>query len=128
MSQQWLQVVGLVVEFVGVLLLAWEWFAARRQDLAEREIAELQARREEGRVVMQRMQAANPHMQRHHEMTRDVDRRMTAVRVEETRQHYGGLRGWAVMVSLALVTAGFVLQLLGSIPGCCSTIGVIPAG
>lgn len=128
MSQAWLQVAGLVVEYLGVLLLAWEWFAARRQDLAEREIADLQARREEGRSALQRVQADNPHMQRHFEMTRDVDRRMTASRVDETRRRYGGLRGWAVLASLTLVTAGFALQLLGSVPGCCSAIGITAGG
>jgi hypothetical protein len=124
MSQAWLQVAGLIVEYLGVLLLAWEWFTARRQDFAEREIAEQQARREEGRAMLQRVQADNPHMQRHFDMTRDVERRMAATRVEDLRRRYGGLRGWAVMAPLALVSAGFVLQLLGSWPGCCSIIGV----
>lgn len=126
MSQAWLQVAGLVVEYLGVLLLAWEWFTARRQDQAERDIAELQARREESRAGLERIQTDNPHMQRHFQMTRDIDRRMTNARVEDTRRRYGGLRGWTVALSLALVTAGFALQLLGSLPGCCAALGILP--
>ena len=126
MAQAWLQVIGLGIEYLGVILLAWEWFAARRQDLAEEEIASLQARREEGRASLERMQAGNPQMQRHFEMTRDVDRRMTTARIKETRRRFGGLRGRAVAVSLAFVTVGFLLQLLGSIPGCCALIGIGP--
>lgn len=126
MTQQWLQVVGLVVEYLGVLLLAWEWFAARRQDQTEHAIAEQQARREEGRAALQRVQSGNPQMQRHHEMTRDIDRRMVAAQVDATRRRYGGLRARAVAVSLLVVTAGFALQLVGSIPGCCVAIGITP--
>ena len=128
MSQAWLQVAGLIVEYVGVLVLAWEWFTARRQDLEERDIAETQVRREESRAALQRAQGGNPQMQRHFDMTRDVERRMTATRVDEARRRYGGLRGWAVLASLALITAGFVLQLLGSVPGCCRAIGIIAGG
>ena len=124
MTQAWLQAIGLGIEYLGVLLLAWEWFAARRQDIAEQEIAALQARREEGRAGLERMQAGNPQMQRHFEMTRDVDRRMTTARIAETRRRYGGLRGKAVATSLALVTLGVVLQLAGTIPGCCELLGI----
>jgi hypothetical protein len=127
-GQVWLQVIGQVVQFAGVLLLAWEWFAARRQDLAEHAIAADQARREEGIAGLQRVQPGNPQMQRHFEVTLDMQRRMTAARVYETRAHYGGLRAWAVAMSLVLVAIGFVTQLLGSWPGCCRLIGIVPMG
>lgn len=126
MSQAWLQVIGLGVEFLGVLVLAWEWFAARRQDLAERRLAEAQARREDGVVGLQRTQSANPQLQRHFEMTLDMQRRMTARELDATRASYGGMRGLAVSLSLILVSLGFALQLLGSWPGCCAAIGIAP--
>ena len=128
MGQIWLQVGGMVVEFVGVMLLAWEWFAARRQDLAERRLAAAQARREEGMAGLQRVQADNAQMQRHLEMSRDMQRRMTASQVDQTRAQYGSMRGWAVGLALAFVAVGFVLQLMGTWPGCCRLIGVVPAG
>lgn len=128
MSQAWLQVIGLVVEFLGVLLLAWEWFTAQRQEHAERALVEDQSRREDGMAMMARAQAGNETMQRHFEMTRDVQRRMTASRAAETRRRYGGLRARAVALSLVMVTLGFALQLLGSWPDCCRLIGVVPLG
>ena len=36
MSQAWLQVAGIIVEFIGVLLISWEWFTAQRQEQTER--------------------------------------------------------------------------------------------
>jgi hypothetical protein len=128
MTQAWLQVTGLVVEFLGVLLLAWEWFTAQRQDAAERAIAAEHARREESMAGLQRMQQPSSHLQTHFEMSRDMQRRMTAGRIDHARQHYGGLRGRIVVLALLLVTAGFVLQLLGSWPGCCRAIGILPGG
>ncbi len=128
MGQIWLQVGGMIVEFAGVMLLAWEWFAARRQDLAERALAETQARREESMAGLQRVQADNTQMQRHLEMSRDMQRRMTASQVHQTRAQYGSMRGWAVGLALALIVTGFVLQLMGTWPGCCRLIDVVPAG
>ncbi len=127
MNQAWLQVAGMVVEFAGVMLLAWEWFAARRQDLAERMLAEAQLRREESMAGLQRVGSSHPGMRRHLEVTRDVQRRMTATRVDETRRQFGGMRGLAVALALVLVSAGFVLQLLGAWPGCCVFAGIVPS-
>lgn len=128
MSQAWVQVIGLAVEYLGVLLLAWEWFAGRRQDMAERHVAEAQARREDASASLQRVQAGNPQMQRHFEMTRDVQRRMTARELEATRTSFGGLRAVAVALSLFLVSLGFALQMLGTWPGCCRVLGIVPLG
>ena len=128
MSQAWVQVIGLAVEYLGVLLLAWEWFAGRRQDVAERRLAEAQARREEASASLQRVQADNPQMQRHLEMTREVQRRMTARELETTRASFGGLRARVVAMSLVLVSVGFVLQMLGTWPGCCRALGISPLG
>ena len=126
MSQAWLQVAGLFVELAGVLLLAWEWFAGRRQERRERALEAEQARREEAQAMLQRHHAASEPMQRHFEMTRDMGRRMTATRVGETRAHYGGMRGWAVGIALVCVIIGFVLQLAGTWPGCCGALGITP--
>jgi drug/metabolite transporter (DMT)-like permease len=127
-AQAWLQVIGLIVEFAGVVLLAMEWFTAQRQEAAERAIATEQARREEGMARLQQAGAANPGLQRHLEMSRDVQRRMTETRAGATRQQFTGMRVRTVMGALALLVAGFLLQLAGSWPGCCRLVGIIPAG
>lgn len=128
MSQAWLQVIGISVEFVGVLLLAWEWFTAQRQEAAERAIEASHARQDETIARMQQIQPANPQMQRHFEMSRDMQRRMTETRVTETRRSYSGMRTRAVAFALLFIVAGFVLQLLGAWPGCCRDIGITPGG
>ena len=128
MGQAWLQVIGLVVEFLGVVLISWEWFAAQRQEAAERAIETAHARGEQGMAHLQRVQAPNPTLQRHFEMSRDVQRRMTDARVADTRRVYSGMRGRAVAFALLIITAGFVIQLLGAWPGCCRVLGIVPAG
>ncbi|MFM9943311.1 MAG: hypothetical protein ACKVP7_27920 [Hyphomicrobiaceae bacterium] len=128
MSQAWLQVIGLIVEFVGVLLLAWEWFAAQRQEAAERAIESAHARQEESMARLQQVGTPNPSMQRHFEMSRDLQRRMTESRVSETRRSYTGMRGRAVAFALVFIVAGFVVQLMGAWPGCCRVIGIVPGG
>ena len=128
MAQPWLQVIGMIVEFIGVLLISWEWFAAKRQEAAERALEKTQSRSEESMAMMQRAQPANPSMQRHLEMTRDMQRRMTETRVEATRASFGGMRARAVAFALCFIVAGFALQLLGAWPGCCRAIGIVPAG
>ncbi len=136
MSQAWLPVIGLIVELLGVLLVSWEWFAAQRQEAAERAIEAAHARGEESMAHLSRAQTSgqaspqnlNPAMQRHFEMTRDMQRRMTQSRVEETRRAYRGMRGRAVAFALLFIAAGFAIQLMGAWPGCCRAVGIWPAG
>lgn len=119
---------GIIVEFAGVLLLAWEWFAAQRQEASERAIEASHARQDESMARMQQLQPANPHMQRHFEMSRDVHKRMSDGRVADTRRRYSGMRSRAVAFALLFIVVGFALQLLGAWPGCCRAIGILPGG
>lgn len=130
-GQAWLQVGGLIVDFLGVALIAIEWMLAQRQELSARAIEEAQARQAQSMAMMQRTRAAaNPaaaaSFQPHYDMITDQQRRMAEMRLGETRRHYGGMRHGAIYAGLALVSAGFVLQLLAAWPGCCSTIGITP--
>ena len=128
MSQAWLQVIGIIVEFIGVLLISWEWFTAQRQEAAERAIAAAHARQDESMARMQQLQPANPQMQRHFEMSRDMQRRMTETRVTETRRNFTGMRTRTVAFAMLFIVAGFVCQLMGAWPGCCRAIGILPGG
>jgi hypothetical protein len=127
-SQQWVQVYGLIAEIIGVLLLGWEWFAAARQESRERALADAETEREERAATFRRMQTPNPAMERHVEMSASLQRRMTAERVSTVRRHYRGMRTRAVVLSLVLVMIGFALQLLGTLPGCCAQFGISPGG
>jgi len=128
MSQAWLQVAGIIVEFVGVLLISWEWFTAQRQERDERAIEAAHARQAESMAMMQRHGQPNPAMQRHFEMTGAAQNRMTTARIEANRTSYGGMRTRTVALALVFVVAGFVLQLLAAWPGCCQLLGITPGG
>ena len=72
MSQAWLQVFGLTLDFIGVCLIAWEWLTAQRQEAAQRAIEERYARSSEAQGQLARAQPNNPNMQRHFEMVGQV--------------------------------------------------------
>jgi hypothetical protein len=130
-SQAWLQVGGLIADFVGVALIALEWMLSQRQDSSARAIEEAQARQAQAMAMMQRTRAAgNPaaaaSFQPHYDMIADQQRRMAEMRVGDVRQRYGQMRHGAVYVGLTFVVLGFVLQLLAAWPGCCAAIGIAP--
>jgi hypothetical protein len=130
-GQAWLQVGGLIVDFVGVALIATEWMLAQRQETSARAIEEAQARQAQAMAMMQRTRAAaNPaaaaSFQPHYEMMTDQQRRMADMRLGDVRRRYGEMRHSKVYAGLALVAIGFVLQLLAAWPGCCAAIGITP--
>jgi hypothetical protein len=128
MAQAWFQVGGLLLDFFGVCLIAWEWLAAQRQEKALLAIEEARARAEDSNQRMARVQPANATMQRHFEAVNDMQRRMAQTRMAHSRSHYSGMRVRAVAIGMSLVALGFVLQILGSWPGCCLAIGIVPGG
>ena len=52
MNQAWLQVAGLIVDLIGVCLIAGEWLVAQR---AEKRLLEIEARRDSSDDNRQRM-------------------------------------------------------------------------
>ena len=127
MQQAWLEVVGLAFDLFGVLLIAWEWLAAQRQDAAQRAIEAQRERTEAGFAMMARVrQTPDPALERYDEMASDHRRRAAAQRIEATRSRYTGMRTTAVVIGLVFVIVGFLLQLLGAWPGCCEVIGIVP--
>lgn len=126
MAQAWLQVAGLVLDVLGFALIAWEWMLAQKSERAILALEASQARAAEGRAHLAR--SADPSMQRHLEAVAEMDRRRTGHGIADTRTSFGRRRHGAVYVGMAAVLAGFVLQLLGAWPGCCSGIGIVPAG
>lgn len=115
--QPWLQVAGLAIDFLGVMLIAIEWFLSQRQEQAALAIEAQHARSEEGRRMMARARPeVDPNMARHLEMVADHDRRRAGQRGEAVRAHYGGMRTRTVAVGLVLVGLGFALQIAGAWP------------
>lgn len=126
MSQAWLQVVGLVLDFMGFALIAMEWLLAQRAEAEQRAIVEQQARAAESRGHLARA-APDPAMQRHLEAVARMEQRRADLAVGATREHYARRRYGVIYAGMVLVLLGFVCQLLGAWPGCCRAIGIVPA-
>lgn len=131
MSQAWLQVAGLAVDFLGFALIAWEWLIAQRAERAQRAIEARHARDMELSRLMQRQSQgmnphANPHMQTHHQVWDEMRTQAANRAVETTRADYARMRYGVVFAGMLLVFLGFALQVAGTIPGCCAAFGIIP--
>lgn len=120
-AQQWLNVAGLCLDFLGVMLLALEWWTALKHEAREVEIEEFERRIAPGPMMPRPSgahQAVFDHMQAQQKaMARQ--RRGSAAR--------GMRRGWFAL-AMTLITCGFLLQIAGSWPGCCAWAGIVPNG
>jgi hypothetical protein len=100
---------GLSLDFVGVILLAYEWWIALS---AERLEAELLAREQMLKPSPMMPKPNNPHQAVFDHMREQQRFRQQAMRGQTTR---GMRRSWFT-VALVLIAAGFLLQLAGSWP------------
>ena len=119
-TQAWLQVAGLIVDFLGVSLIAVEWLIAQR---GERRLLEIEARRATS-VLYYVTSAVTV---RHLETVSEMERRMAAQRTEQARTQVGQLRVKVIVLGLVFVLVGFALQLAGAWPGCCVWAGIAPS-
>lgn len=105
--QPWLNVAGLALDFLGVVLLAFEWRVALAAERREAEIAEREERFRPRPTMPQR-----PHA----EVFDDMDRRRKfQERMMRSRSAWQARRGWFTL-AMALVALGFLLQIAGSLP------------
>jgi len=107
--QPWLNTVGLLLDFLGILLLAREWGIAARHDAKEAELERVEE--------MQRPRPMQPRPEGpHHEVHQDLRRRHAfAQRQERRRRTWSERRSWFV-ASFAVILLGYALQLVGSVP------------
>lgn len=127
MTQAWLQVIGLCLDFVGFALIAIEWLLAQRAEAAERALLKQQARAAESRGHLAR-HTSDPNMQRHFEMVARHEQRRTDQAVGETREIYTRRRYGVIYAGMTMVALGFLAQMLAAWPGCCRALGILPAG
>ncbi|MEJ2117604.1 MAG: hypothetical protein P8Y67_08225 [Alphaproteobacteria bacterium] len=110
MIQPWLNVVGVALDFAGVLILAYEWWIALKSEQHE---AELLAREQlVKRPPSIQPQQTNPHQpvfDHMHEQRRfqQQQKRTKAVR---------GMRLSWFTTSFVLIALGYLLQFIGSLP------------
>jgi hypothetical protein len=112
MLQQWFNLAGLSCDFVGVMLLAYEWWIALSAEQKEAERAAFEQRIKPNPVMQQHMQSGNPHQPMHDHMREQLRFQQQSARAQAVR---GMRRGWFVG-ALALIALGFALQIAGSLP------------
>ena len=119
MSQAWLTLLGLSLDFLGVLLFAREWWSSLS---AERREAEIEARKTtlKPNPMMPRNEAPSQAVfdwMREQSESRQRQLRLTEARTARWRYY---------LLALLLVAAGYLLQVIGAWPGCCSAAGIVP--
>lgn len=125
MQQGWLQVSGLLMDFCGVMLLAYEWLVAylaqRREDeIEERGVRELK------NLAFQRQNVRDERMGAHLQMV--AERTQDRIRREGSEARQGGhrIRLPVFAVAMLLIAGGFMLQVGGSWPGGIPALGIRP--
>jgi len=109
MWHQWVNIAGLTFDFLGVILLSYEWWIALKADERESQIAEQEYFRESTMA-----------MHRQNMPTADVLERMNKQMSFSSRQRRSaearGMRRGYFVLAVVLIASGFVLQILGSLP------------
>jgi hypothetical protein len=120
MCQQWLSVLGLILDVVGVLMIVSEWHIMFRRHIAQ-SIVEIDAL-----YARLRNELTPPHEEEPHW---SMGRHMLMGLAEDVRY-----RGRLVYWGAGILVLGFVLQALGALPGgipgtavsSCSKFGFAP--
>jgi hypothetical protein len=115
MTQQWLTVLGLALDFAGFMMLLREWWLAFFNENRQMQLAEQLDRVRAIRGIRPRAPGErNPFEQ--------LERMQDESAVRNARaEHYAALtaRRGAFLVATGLIVLGFLLQLAGAWPGCC---------
>ena len=115
MTQQWLTVLGLALDFLGFMLLLREWWLAFFNEGRQMQLAEQLDRARATRDLRNRgMGGQNPF--------ETLDRMADESAIRKARaEHRGALmaRRGVFLLASVLIVAGFVLQIVGAVPGCC---------
>jgi hypothetical protein len=115
MTQQWLTVTGLVLDFAGFMLLLREWWLAFFNE--ERQIA-----MEEQLERMRGIRNIRPRAPGEHNPYESLERIQDEQAIRKARSiHRAAMsaRRGTFLVSTVLIVVGFLLQIVGAWPGCC---------
>jgi hypothetical protein len=115
MTQQWLTVVGLVLDFTGFMMLLREWWLAffneERQIAMEEQLDRIRS--------MRNLRHRAPGEQNPYE-TLDRHQDESAIRKARALHRAAMLaRRGTFIFSMVLIVVGFLLQIAGAWPGCC---------
>jgi hypothetical protein len=115
MTQQWLTVLGLGLDFLGFMLLLREWWLAFFNENRQMQMAEQFDRMRAMRNMIPRdPRERNPYESLERAQDEQAIRRARA----EHRAAMAARRG-VFLLATVLIVAGFLLQIVGAVPGCC---------
>lgn len=117
MHQQWLTVAGLAADFLGFCLLLREWWIAFFHDTTE--VARAQQRVQDlsfRRFSQSHMPEA---IRGHAERTAHMQDEMQARQAHQATLASLAKRKSVFVTATVLIVIGFLLQLVGAVPGCC---------
>ena len=113
MMQHWFNMAGLSLDFIGVIMLAYEWWIAHKAEQQAAERAAFEQRIRPNPVRQQQMPKNNPHQVMHDHMRETLQFQRQSMQAQMLR---GMRRGWFT-AALVLIAIGFLLQIVGSWPG-----------
>jgi hypothetical protein len=115
MTQQWLNVLGLALDFAGFMLLLREWWLAFFNEGRQMQLAEQLDRARSMRNLRNHARGGqNPF--------ETLDRMEDENAIRRARgEHRAALmaRRGVFLLATVLIVAGFALQIVGTVPGCC---------
>jgi hypothetical protein len=115
MTQQWITVLGLVLDFCGFALLLREWWVAffneQHQIGMQEQLERMQA--------MRNLRPLAPGERNPYESLERVQDEQAIRKARGAHRAAMAARKRTFFAATALVVAGFVLQLIGAWPGCC---------
>jgi hypothetical protein len=116
MTQQWLTVLGIALDFAGFMMLLREWWLAFFNEGRQMELAERLDH-------MRAMRNIRPRAPGERNPFESLDRMQDEQAIRKARAEHRaalGARRGVFLLATTLIVLGFVLQLIGAWPGCCA--------
>ena len=115
MTQQWLTVLGLALDFLGFMLLLREWWLAFFNENRQMQMAEQLDRMR----AMRNMIPRDPRERNPYELLERVQDEQAIRRARAEHRAAMAARRGVFLLATVLIVTGFVLQIVGAAPGCC---------
>jgi hypothetical protein len=115
MTQQWLSVVGLGLDFAGFMMLLREWWLAFFNEARQIEMEEQSERVR----ALRNLRPAQPGQRNPFEALERVQDEAALRRARSEHRLAMAARKGTFLLATALIVLGFALQIAGAWPGCC---------
>jgi hypothetical protein len=115
MTQQWLNVLGLALDFAGFAMLLREWWLAFFNEQRQIELEEQQERVR----TLRNLRPPQPGTRNPFETLERVQDEAALRRARGEHRSAMAARKGTFLTATALIVLGFLLQIVGAWPGCC---------